>query len=497
MREKRLLWNTITSILNQVVTVGCAFILPRLILKAYGSEVNGLIQSIQQFLAIIAFLDLGVGAVVQSSLYKPLAEGNQDAISQVMVSANRFFRKLATIIAVYVLFLSVAYTYICRSPFSVGYNFTLVLALGVSYFTQYFFGLKNQLLLIADQKAYVPNLLGIIVTIANNVVGCGLILTGYSIQVVKVSTAVILLLRPLLMELYVRRHYRIQWDISYSGEPIKQKWNGIAQHLASVVLISTDNIVLTLFSTLENVSVYSVYHLVLNGMNNLVLSFNQGTAAYFGNLIANQENDKLHKMFDVYECIYHILIVVIYSCVIALIMPFVAVYTKGVVDTNYIVPSFAYLICIANMMYCIRIPYNSLVLSAGHYKQTQTSAIIEMLINIVISVLTVIKLGLIGVAVGTLIAMLYRSLYLAWYSSEHIIGRTSKKWILHFIIDTICVFGIVKISLFIPLSDISYLGWLLMALKVGAISFIITMAMNISFFRKHLRIKDIKDIIRR
>lgn len=488
MREKRLLWNTITSILNQVVTVGCAFILPRLILKAYGSEVNGLIQSIQQFLAIIAFLDLGVGAVVQSSLYKPLAEGNQDAISQVVVSANRFFRKLATIIAVYVLFLSVAYTYICRSPFSVGYNFTLVLALGVSYFTQYFFGLKNQLLLIADQKAYVPNLLGIIVTIANNVVGCGLILTGYSIQVVKVSTAVILLLRPLLMELYVRRHYRIQWDISYSGEPIKQKWNGIAQHLASVVLISTDNIVLTLFSTLENVSVYSVYHLVLNGMNNLVLSFNQGTAAYFGSLIANKEDRKLQKSFSIYECAFHCVIVILYSSVTALIVPFVSVYTKGVTDTEYIVPLFAYLICSANFFYCLRIPYNSLVLSAGHYSETQMSAIIEMTLNVVISVITVIQYGLIGVAIGTLTAMLYRSLYLAWYSTKIILKQGCTSWIIHFIIDVICMLVIILMCNRIGMNKLTYGSWIAKALKVILVSFSVTLATNGIVFRNKINI---------
>ena len=206
MREKRLLWNTVTAILNQAVTVVCAFILPRLILTSYGSEVNGLIQSIQQFMAVIAFLDMGVGAVVQSSLYQPLAKGDMDGVSRIMVSANRFFRKLAAVIGAYIAVLSVSYTFISHSSFSVGYTCTLVLAPGASYFAQYYFGLKNQLLLIADQKAYVQNLLGIVVVILNNALGCLLILAGFSIQTVKISTALILLTRPLLMELYVRRH---------------------------------------------------------------------------------------------------------------------------------------------------------------------------------------------------------------------------------------------------------------------------------------------------
>ena len=69
-RKKRLYLNTLTSLVFQVTTVICGFILPRLILKHYGSEVNGIISSINQFLVLISFLDLGVGSVVQSSLYK-------------------------------------------------------------------------------------------------------------------------------------------------------------------------------------------------------------------------------------------------------------------------------------------------------------------------------------------------------------------------------------------------------------------------------------------
>ena len=75
-RKRRLFYNTISSLIFQLTTIICGFILPRLILTAFGSEVNGLVNSIIQFLGIISFLELGVGAVVQSTLYKPLAEKN-------------------------------------------------------------------------------------------------------------------------------------------------------------------------------------------------------------------------------------------------------------------------------------------------------------------------------------------------------------------------------------------------------------------------------------
>ena len=70
---------------KQVITVICGFVLPRYILKGYGSEVNGLLTSITQFLSFISFLELGVGAVVQSNLYAPLAKRDDEANSRKVV----------------------------------------------------------------------------------------------------------------------------------------------------------------------------------------------------------------------------------------------------------------------------------------------------------------------------------------------------------------------------------------------------------------------------
>ena len=77
-RETKFKLNTISSLLLQFTTVVCGFILPRLILASFGSTINGLVSSISQFLSIIALLEMGVGAVMQSSLYKPLSEKDKD-----------------------------------------------------------------------------------------------------------------------------------------------------------------------------------------------------------------------------------------------------------------------------------------------------------------------------------------------------------------------------------------------------------------------------------
>ena len=70
-------WNMLSSLLLQVVTAISGLILPRLIIPAFGSEVNGLIATITQFISYITLLEAGVGSVFRASLYKPLHDRNR------------------------------------------------------------------------------------------------------------------------------------------------------------------------------------------------------------------------------------------------------------------------------------------------------------------------------------------------------------------------------------------------------------------------------------
>ncbi|WP_418747605.1 polysaccharide biosynthesis C-terminal domain-containing protein [Frisingicoccus sp.] len=482
-RQRKLMLNSITSFLNQIITLVCGFILPKMILSSFGSSINGLVTSINQFLNVITFLDLGVGAVVTSELYRPLAEKDSDKISAIFVAAQSFFRKIALIFIVYISVLLFVYPTYVTADYGFWFVSSLILSISITLFSQYYFGIVYQLLLNADQSTYIVMVVQSVTLVINTIASIVLIKVGMSIQIVKLSTSVIFLARPIILGAYVKRKYQINRRIQYTGNPIKQKWNGLAQHAASVVLNNTDTIVLTMFSTLENVSVYGVYNLVVNGMRTLCSSFTAGISALFGNMIARNENELLNQTFDHFEWLIHTAITLLFTICAILIVPFVQVYTLGIEDANYIAPLFGVMIVLAQGIYCIRLPYNMMVLAAGHYKETQLSSIIEMMINIVISIIMVNKYGLVGVAIGTLAAMLYRTIYLAWYLSHNIINRKIILFIKHVLIDLLSIICIVFATRWICLGVLSYFNWIIMAIKVGIISLVISLLINIIFYR--------------
>lgn len=485
-RKKLLALNTSSSLIFQITTIICGFIVPRLILQTYGSEVNGLINSITQFLAIIAFLELGVGAVIQSSLYKPLAEKDDVEISKIVVSGQKFFSRLARILLVYVIILMGVYPLVAKSNFGFLYTATMILVISISSFAQYYFGIVNSLLITANQRGYFSFNIQTVTLILNTVACFILIKLGASIHIVKLTTSLIYLLRPILLSLYVKNNYNVDWNIKYSGEPIKQKWNGIAQHVASVILDGTDNIVLTIFMGLEAVSIYSVYNLVVSGVKRLLLSMTNGIQSLMGEMLAKEEFDKLTKFFGWVEWSIHTGTIFIFAVTSVLIVPFVEVYTSGINDANYTQPVFALLIVAANAGHCLRLPYNLMILAGGHYKQTQSNYVVASILNIIFSVLLVKFWGLVGIAIGTLISMLYQTIWMAIYDSKNFIKWPIKNFVKQFLVDFITAILIILIGKIISINDITWSGWILHSVKVSLIAVVFIFLINYIFYKPYI-----------
>ena len=487
LRKKRLRLNTVTSLTLQITTIVCGFILPRLILNSFGSDINGLVNSINQFLCMIAFLELGVGAVVQSSLYKPLAETDNESISKIYVSASKFFRTLAYILVVYIIILIFLFPTFVSERFDFIFTTTLIIAMSISSFAQYYFGVVDRLLMTADQRGYIQYMSQIFTLVLNTIACVILINYGASIQVVKLATSLIFLLRPIVLRIIVNKKYNINRKIKYTSEPIKQKWNGVAQHIAAVILDGTDIIVLTLLASLAEVSIYSIYNLVTYGVKQLFISMTNGFQALIGELWARQELIELENYFAKVEWSIHTGVVFVFGCTASLIVPFVQVYTLGVNDADYYVPIFALLITIANAMHCLRLPYNIIILAGGHYKQTQHNYIIAALMNVIVSVVTVKLFGLIGVAIGTMSAMLYQTIWMMIYNSNNFFNWPIKRSVKQMAVDVLTFCIAYVIANMIAFDDVTVIGWLILAVKKSIIWGVIVIIMNAICYRTHVK----------
>ena len=502
MRGKKVLKNIIISLILQIVVAICGFIAPRLIIQNYGSNVNGLISSIAQFLAYITLLEAGIGPVVKAVLYKPIANKDNKQIANILKASEKFFKTISYIFIVYIIVLCIAFPIITSNQFNAWYTISLVLIISISTFAEYYFGMTYRLYLQAEQQTYITSGIQIISTILNTIAIVVLIKLGANIQIVKLASAVIFVLRPILQNIYVKKKYSINFKDADNNYKLEQKWDGLAQHIAAVIHSNTDVAMLTFFSTLKEVSVYSVYMLVYNGIKNLVQAFTNGIDASFGDMIAKGEKEKLKENFSTYEFIYYTVITIIIACTTILVNPFIKIYTSDITDTSYIRPIFVYVITSAYFALFIRMLYSSITLAAGHFKETKKGAWVEAIINIGISVILVFKFGIVGVAIGTLIATTIRMIEFIYHTSKYItqipIIDSAKKLILSMI--EIILIVILSTKIEIPFENAqNYIQWIIYAIEVLMVTGVSVTLLNILLNKKDFKtfINKCKNIIRK
>lgn len=424
MRSKKALLNTIAGLLYEFTAVACGLVLPRLILLSFGSDYNGITSAISQFLGYVALMKAGIGGVTKAALYKPLATGDTCGISAVVNATDEFLKRVAAIFGVSLILFASIYPAFVRENFDWFFTFSLVLIIGISTFAQYFFGLTYQLLLNADQRQCVISFIQIGTTVLNTVIAAILIKANATIHVVKLASSLVFCLNPLAINLYARRRYRIDRCVAADREAIKDRWDCFGLQVANFVNSNTDMFILTVFTNVFEVSVYTVYHMVISGIQKVMRAFVNGIGAAFGNMFAKGEDKVIKRDLYLYEEVTFAIANVLFGVTLVMIESFVSIYTRNVTDVNYQRPLFASIYVFAALFGVYRIPYQSIVEAVGHFKQTRNGAFFEAFMNLIVSVAMVIRFGLVGVAVGTLCATVFRTFQYAAYMSKHVIRRS-------------------------------------------------------------------------
>jgi len=488
MRSKKALYNIFTNLILQVIIVLYGFIVPKIIISNFGSDVNGLVSSITQFLAYITLLESGVGPVVKSALYKPIAKKDNKTIADILKTSEKFFRKISFVFILYIIILCIFYPLLITSNFSNLFTISLIVIISISTFAEYFFGMTYRIYLQAEQKTYIISIIQIITYILSIIITIILANIGANIHIIKIMSGLMFVIRPLLQNYYIKKKYNLNLKKADNSFKLKNKWDGLSQHIAAVIHNNTDITILTIFVSLKEVSVYSVYYLVIKGIKSIIQAFNNGIDSSFGDMIAKDENENLNKKFNLYEVMYFTISTIIFSSTIVLITPFIKVYTKGITDVNYIRYLFGYLLVISEYIWAIRLPYSSTTLAAGHFKETRIGAWVEAITNIVISIILVWNFGIIGVAIGTIVAMTIRTIEFIYHTNKYILKRNifiSLKKIILIIIETIFITFICNLVPFV--NNISYFNWLTNALITLLIASLITITINLLFFKKEFK----------
>lgn len=494
-RMKPVTRNSIFAIITQVISLLYGLTVPRLVLSHYGSELNGLVSSINQFLHYFTLLEAGLASAAVYSLFKPLENKDEQSCVDIVSDCDYEYKKIGFIFVGLSFILSVLFPLFKKAEgISTVECALLILAISITTAISYFIYGRYRALLTAAQHQHILSIASMINMVASTiaVVICINVLNT-KIWVMKAVCAVVPLIQLPILLLYTRSKYPwIKKCKPQKLKKIKNRYVAFANEILGTVFTSSPIVILTAFVSFSEVSIYSVYNTIYHGIASLFGSINLAFGSMFGSMIAQDNEKRTAESFSQFESLLYYVSAFIYSSAYVLTIPFIAFYTKGVTDAQYLNSTYAMLFALNGWLNNAYTPQTVMVRAGGLFKESRMQIIIQTIVGVVLGIIFTYKWGTAGLLLALVIANLVRTI-LAIKVIDFDLGYLNKSnAIIHIIVTGVQII----VSIFIGQFCLHLLGiasvqgetitrWLVQACIVASVS-AVTMILFVFFFDREL-----------
>ena len=434
-KDNRIKYNLLSGIVYQVILIVISFLIPRLYLENFGSEVNGVLSTIKQIFVYMSLLEAGIGLAATQALYKPVAEKDHGKAGAILSATNIFYVKTGVIYSAIVLLLAVVYAFFVPSGIAPLELFAIILLTALPALFSYFIQAKYRILLEVDGRKYVITNSETVLQLLSNVGKILVLLLTDSLVLIQLVYCILALVQ--LGYIYIHAKRRYTWlDLSTKPdfEAISQRKSVLVHQVSGMVFNNTDVLLLSVLCDFKVVSVYSVYNIFFSQVQMFITSITSGFSFALGQMF-HTNREKFMKVYNVYETFYIMATFIIYTLMAVFLLPLIQIYTSGIDDANYTNIYLVLLFVLMNLLANGKLPSNHVLEYSGKFEETRSHAITEMIINVVVSVAAILLWGICGAILGTIVALLYRGTIMIWYANKKVLKRslfcTYKLWLIN------------------------------------------------------------------
>ena len=451
MRTKNTINNILMNFLNNIVLNILRFVSRVIFVKVLAEVylgVNGLLSNV---LGLLALSELGIGTAIGFSLYKPLANKEDKKIASLMKFYKRAYRIIFVVVLVLGIILLPFLPYLIKEGTEGIDNLNIIYLIFLANMAiGYLFSYKRTLI-TADQKNYKITpfiiLYNFVMTVLQIIVL--LIFKNYIIYLLMQTLCIIL--ENITVNHYINKNYPVLNELDSADKLDDKELQGIKKNIGalmlhkvgSYVVTSTDNIIITKYIGLIVTGVYSNYSLIINMINNFILTLVNNTVASFGNLVASEKPEKRYKVFKESNFICYILYGISAICLVNLLNPFIG-YVFG---EKFVIAKFVVYILVINFYVTGITAIASMVQTAsGLYRKDKYVPLIQSVVNLGVSIYLAKRIGLAGVFIGTIVSSVLPFIFKPCIIYKHVFETSVIKYFLNFIKQTIIIVGSYFIS---------------------------------------------------
>lgn len=423
--KRKSLFNLIFGVSNQVIVLVIGLIVPRMFITSFGSATNGIQSSIAYLYTYVSLLESGIGAATLQALYHCVGVGDKAGINAILSATKKQYQKISLYFLLCMIGMALIFPFTVNSSLPKTTIALMTFLSGITTLTNFLAYGKFVILLQADGRSYIVMIVNLVSYIGRNAVKIIFLAKGMSIVSIYLAELIIPIFVVVFYEIYKRKYF--SW-VSYREKPnfaaISQSKNVLVHQISNIICNSTDVLVLTyVVRDLALVSVYNLYCMIFDAVKTLIINVFSSVHFIMGQTY-NTDVIAYRRLHHVYEVSDFFVSFSLYSVAYVMILPFMRIYTNGIFDVNYIDGTLALMFVIVKLLSSLREPAAQLINYAGHFKKTQIRSIIETGLNLGISIVASMFIGIYGVLLGTIVALTYRMLDMHEYTSRLFLDRS-------------------------------------------------------------------------
>ncbi len=424
-RTKNSILNMAASIGYQMISLVMSFISRTIFLQVLGVGYLGINGLFNDVLSMLNMAELGFSTAMTFSMYKPLAEKDYDTIA----GLTNFYKKVYRIIAVTILTLGVVLLPFLPHlvnleqdiPFIEIYYLIFLMCNVASYLVTY-----KTTVLYADQKNYLMLQHG---AVWHVVEVCTMLLIMYisrNYLLYLITQLVFVYGRNFYMSHLASKHYpylnrRIKLPKEKTKGIFKDVGSAFLYKISNVLLIATDNTLISVLISTEMVGFFSNYQMIIGKLSSLVGTLFTSLIASLGNLIAKENEERRYSVFQSMQSLSLIISTFCVTCLLLLEEDFIRIW----LGENYVLSTFALLAIVFNFYFTISTkPVTTFREAAGLFRKTKFLMLWTAVLNIALSIILGKLVGLAGIILATSMSKL---LTCFWYEPKLLFNDYFKK----------------------------------------------------------------------
>ena len=394
------------AIIGQTVGLVITFIARRVFVDVLGSEYLGLSGLFTNILSMLSLAELGLGSAITFTLYKYLAEGDQEKIKSYML----VFRKLYTIIAIVILLtgliISPFIKFFIGTEISVN-NTELIFILFLLNTVFSYLLIYKRTLIIADQKRYLATLYRYSFFFLMSVTQIFVLYATKNIYLFLTIQILSTILENIFISLKADKLYpyikcRVAENLdSDEKKNLRNNVGAMFSHkLGGVVVSGTDNLLISKFVGIVTVGIYSNYILIITALNSFISIIFQSVIPSIGNLNVTSNSENKIVVFNKLMFLGNWIITFSSIGFYFLVTPFIRMWLSSFYNLSIITVG---LISINFYLSGMRQPLLATRDAMGLFWKDRYKPIIESILNIIFSVILGYFWGINGIILGTII----------------------------------------------------------------------------------------------